>query len=707
MNIIKSVFKNSKVERQLFTLSIRVKLIVLSFFLLGSSTIVEAQLLLQDYHTYKVSDGKLKVRWEPKNSIDWSTSKTIGYTVEIYNVTGGGNRLISSELIKPSSVDDWLKHESKTSDDLHEFAVGARELIYPDSDKNKFDEIFDLDGDKARGDRLSLGFLMYSASYDFEVAKLSGLGYELTYDPSVDYRFKIYSAKSEAIEFDIISKNISDPELPAITETWDNMKVDVKWDGAGFQKDYFGYMVSRSEDGILYKTVNGKPITNTLGLVADSSDLLEVTYTDSLTGNNKIYWYKVQGFDYFGELSKSEYVFTGQGFVPIGISPIIEYATQTEDNHAEIRWYMPEEFDELIRSYRIMRAEHEDGKYEIAKDSISSETKEVKIPLEYTQNHFRVEAVPYNGRPVGSISVFIMGQDTIPPAMPIVIGAFIDSVGQIVIEWEANTESDLWGYRLFKSNFDNQEFGLITKDLLRDTMYRDTVDLKFGTEEVLYKLQASDKRDNRSPFTDIIRVQKPDIIPPGSPVISSITQSNDTVVVNWTPSSSNDVVNYHLYRRAVNLENSWTLVSIIDTTTARENFHFDVDLDYEVPYSYTLIAFDEVGLKSEPTSPKQITMHKKVEKFDPIVAFDFELDEDKKNVKISWDLKDKSRLKQVLVYRGASKDKMRKYKFVKGSETSLFDSISREAVYYMIKPIYEDQKESHFSDSIEIILSGE
>ena len=675
--------------------------------MLGSFTGMNAQLLLQDYNVYKVSDGKLKVRWEPKNATDWSQSKAIGYTVEVYKINADDSRLSTSEIIKPASADDWSKHESNTTDYLHGFVVGARELIYPDSEESKLDKIFDLKGDKARENRLSLGLLMYSASYDFEIARLAGLGYEISYDPNVDYRFKIFCGESEPIIFDVLSANIIDPPLPAIEEEWNNRKVEVKWNGTGYQGYYLGYMISSSEDGLSYTSVNDKPITNTLGLVADSSDLLNMTFMDSLAENNKTYWYKVQGFDYFGELSKNEYVFAGQGYVPISISPIIEFANQSEDNHAELKWYMPEEMEDLVRSYRITRAETEDSKFEVVMDSIPNQTKEVRIPLEYTENHFRVEAVPHRGKPVGSISVFIMGQDTVPPAVPEVIGAYIDSIGQVVIEWKANTESDLWGYRLFKSNFDNQEFGLITKDLLRDTIYRDTVDLKFETNEVLYKLQASDTRDNRSALTEIIRVQKPDIIPPGSPVISSIAQSNDTVLINWTPSPSLDVVAYHLYRRAINKENSWTLVSILDTTKSRENIVYELDLEYETPYSYTMIAYDKVDLKSEPTTPRQITLQKQEETFQPFLAFEHELDAEQKNVTLTWDLKEKSRLKQVLVYRGKSKDKMRKYKFINGSETTFVDAITNSSTFYMIKPIYADQKEAYFSKSIEVEIDGE
>lgn len=152
--------------------------------------------------------------------------------------------------------------------------------------------------------------------------------------------------------------------------------------------------------------------------------------------------------------------------------------------------------------------------------------------MEKTENHFLVEAVQKNGRAVSSSSVFIMGQDTVAPAVPEVIGAFLDSTGQVVIEWTANSESDLWGYRIFKSNFKEQEFALINNVILKDTIYRDSVDIRFNTENVFYKIQATDTRDNRSAFTEIIKVQKPDIFPPGFAVINNLKQASDTVMVD-------------------------------------------------------------------------------------------------------------------------------------------------------------------------------
>lgn len=115
------------------------------------------------------------------------------------------------------------------------------------------------------------------------------------------------------------------------------------------------YMVSTSEDGFTYNPVNEKPITNSLGLLKDSSALLKMKYKEEFVENDKMYWFKVQGFDYFGGKSKDEKVIFGMGSIPITMSPIIEYANQTDDNHAEIRWFMPENMVPLVDRYRIMR----------------------------------------------------------------------------------------------------------------------------------------------------------------------------------------------------------------------------------------------------------------------------------------------------------------------------------------------------------------
>jgi len=681
--------------------------IILALILIIVSIKINAQLLLTDHQVHKVVDDKVLIRWEPMSGGEWKSSQTTGYTIEKYRISDSGvEELIGRETIMPADVSQWGKYENRVSDDKYDFAIGAKTILYPDTDekKNQFDKIFNLQGDKTRGDRLSLGFLMYSISYDFEMAKLAGLAYEMPIEKNSTYRFEISSVGGSPIIVSVDPSQYQEAIIPEVFPEWANKAVDLNWDASKLQGDYLGYMISKSEDGISYQQVNDKPRTNNLGLLADTSALLQITHKDTLAVNDKTYWYKVEGFDFFGDVSKNNQVVSGQGFEGIRISPIIEYANQTEDNHGHIKWFMPEEMAKLVKTYRIKRASNDSGPYETVVDSIGNSIREYMIPLEHTENHFRIEAVPYRGRPVGSISVFIMGQDTIPPAMPEVIGAYIDSVGNIEVKWRANTEDDLWGYRIFKSNFDEQEYGLMNNMITKDTIFRDTVDINFNTKNVFYKLYATDTRDNKSEFTLPIKVEKPDVFPPSMANFGQIEQRGDTLFITWEASASDDVVDHKIFRRAINIDNEWELVGILDSTAIGEPF-LQVDLDYDIPYAFTIIAYDNAGLKSKALMPRKFTMKKAVPKFEPFKAVDYSFDQETKEVTISWDLNDLARLENVLIYRGYSDSRLGKYKLMDSSSTMLKEIVSEEKkVFYKVKPIYAEQTEDYFSETIEINL---
>ena len=668
---------------------------------------LNAQLLLTEYQAQKVEGDKIKIRWEPKNGDEWVASKSVGYTIEKYRISSSGvEESIGKEVILPASKKEWMKYENSTSDFLHEFVMGARSFVHPDSDekKNQFDKIFDLQGDQSKNNKLSLGFLMYSASYDFEIAKLAGLGYEMAFEKGFTYKFVLRTATSSPITIVVNPENYQASSVPELTAEWRNKEVEMKWDGSNHQGDFLGYMISKSEDGLTYVNLNERPRTNSLGLVSDTSALLQMGYLDSLAENYKTYWYKVEGFDYFGGISTTKQIVSGQGYDVIRMSPIVEYADQTEDNHAHIKWYMPEEMEKLVDNYRITRSENDQGPYEIVIDSIDKATKEIKIPLGTTQNHFRVEAVPYRGKPVGSIPVFIMGQDTIPPAVPEILSATIDSLGIIELKWKSNTENDLWGYRIFKSNFDEQEYALMNSEIKKDTIYRDTVDINFNIENVFYKIYATDIRDNKSDFTAPVKLERPDIFAPGMAGIGKLEQKNDSIFISWKASASKDVVHHHIFRRAINLENSWTLIGILENDKIGTPF-VDTGLDFGVPYAYTIIAYDDAGLKSDAATPKKITLHKPREVFDPNINVSYAYDEKNNEIKLSWDMREKDRIEHIIVYRGTTQNKLGKYKVLDAEEVMLTEMASSdEKLYYKVKPVYFEQTEDYYSETVEVVM---
>ena len=121
--------------------------------------------------------------------------------------------------------------------------------------------------------------------------------------------------------------------------------------------------------------------------------------------------------------------------------------------------------------------------------------------------------VNWVGKEISSYPEFVQLDDSIPPTKPTWNGKRVSSKGIVTLQWHANHESDFLGYRVFKGDNKKTEFSLISKKILSDSIFRDTLSLKLLNKKVFYVLVAYDKRLNASVHSDTILVKRPDIFP--------------------------------------------------------------------------------------------------------------------------------------------------------------------------------------------------
>lgn len=666
---------------------------------------VNAQFFIPNGKIAKKTKEHIKVRWEPSTMEEWKLSKTLGYEVKLYEVSNGSrSKLIESTKVKQLPYNDWDIFISRVSPFKQQFYRGARNQIYPEnltSEEEKISSVYK--GQTSDGlDSIMLGLLIYSATYDFNLARLTGLGASFKNTNVADFEIEITCGTYKHIVKNPNKKN----ELPNLTGEWGDRVVKLKWPTVGFEKDYFGYIIDKSEDGLRFKMKDSLPYTNfTFGNIPN--DVTEIESLDSLDENNKMYYFRLRGMDYFGDYTTIHSSITGFGAEQLTLSPFIIFADQTEDNQAHLKWDIDPKQMRALKDFTIYRTDTIGGNYEVAIPSLPASAREVKIPMTFTINYYRIEANPRQGKSLSSMPVFVMGQDTIPPARPEIISATADKKGIVNILWKNNTEPDFWGYRVYISNFKEDEYSLLTEYPTTDTVFVDTINLKMGLENIYYLVQSTDKRNNMSPFTDTIRLQLPDILPPAPPVLLNLKQYNDTIRVQWVNSPAKDLKEQYLYRREVKGNTSWAKIAIIDSTNITLNYN-DAGLTYGVHYAYTMVAVDKTGLESVPDQYLDWLLEKPKEKFIPFQKVAYELNEKEKKVVLSWNVNAPEKYKHVTVYRGTDKNKMGKYKIIDGPNMELTDSYTPGTVlYYRLKPAFSEQTETYFSDYIEVVSSSE
>lgn len=686
-----------------------VSIIFLSCLLMQSSI---AQDVLPDYIIHKVKDGEVFVRWEPTTPEDWRMAISSGYTIEILQKKAGSKdfEAFRKESIKPAPFGDWDKHIEGVDASLADYYNGSRDVLYMNMEDayDSVGEILEGGDQESTLDSFMLTLLTYSASYDFKITELSGLGYKFPFEKGKEYQVFIYpttKGKASAKYITVDPAKYENPKTPQLKAEFGDKRVELKWKTRDHREIFLGYNVEFSFDNKSFSTQNLTPFINMYDdtPIEDERHFLE--FKDSLPKNYETYWYRLKGIDFFGDQSILASTISGYGFDKIRGIPIIHFSEQTTNNEGYIKWRMDQKQDRLIKEYQVLRSDSKAGEYEMVLDKIPFNAREVKIKMKHTSNHFKISAVPKDGKPVNSLSVFIMGMDTIPPAVPVLLDSQIDSLGQVTLEWQANTESDLWGYKVFRGNFRNEEFSTLTPKPVRDTVFLDTINIQTMTDSIYYTILAADKRYNRSPYTSIIALPKPDLYPPVAPVIKDVVFKEDSIKIIWDNSSSRDVVRHVLYKKAVDLEDSWTLIAEVDLNGETIDQYYDKEFKPDTKYAYLITAMDDADLVSDPSKP--YTVHTKSIK--PKQAFEdinVMVDKKTKTATINWELKDPKAIKELIIYKGPSKEKVSMWKIVEPFPKSIkLDNLNKKKpIFLYISPVYEKGDLSKFSDLIIVEL---
>ncbi len=369
------------------------------------------------------------------------------------------------------------------------------------------------------------------------------------------------------------------------------------------------YLVERKDPGSdVFVPLNEAPRINLGG--RDFDDFRRAGFRDENLENYQLYTYRFYGHNMFGEkILFAEVEAMSRDRTPPE-QPRVLNAEHHKAEEVLLEWEMNDPPAPDLFGFVVARAHAPEGDYQIIHPQLLppgsrsfTDTAFVKDRL----NYYVIQAVDTAFNVSSSLPVAVTLIDTIPPASPVFLSGSINPAGIVTLEVQKNTEEDLMGYRLFKANDPDHEFSLIFDGFVDDrslreeipTVFTDTVTLNSLTPKIYYKVQALDFNFNQSEFSDMMVLERPDTIPPTTPVFRNVISSTDKIELYFALSESADVANHTLYRNT-DLSESWQA----HANLANDDVHFaDTEVEQGTTYYYSIRAVDHSGLYSDYARP--------------------------------------------------------------------------------------------------------
>lgn len=470
--------------------------------------------------------------------------------------------------------------------------------------------------------------------------------------------------------------------------------VEIRWQA---DKKHSGYYIEKSPKGKnAFVQLNRAPLI----IPGNQGENPMLFFNDSVL-NYQPAEYRIYGMDIFGDRTHYSPLLTAQGRDKTPPPPITGFkARENPDKTIKLTWDRPEPLNGE-KGIAIGYKHISEGFYTpcekklIPLNQISYTFKIIPNQSDY---FFSIQIFDTAGN--SSISeVFYQLIDNVPPAKPTGLKAVVDKKGVVKITWNWNNEPDLDGYLIYFSNSPKSEFSGIVNRPYYDTVFYDTLSLKMLNKEVFYQIRAADKRFNLSERSEMVKVLRPDTLPPVSPVIKNYFVTDSTIQLSWIPSSSIDVVAHRLHRKHVKSGKiSITPLKVSDTV------FIDRNLIGENKYEYYLTAEDDSKNVSPPSNTVSLNTYKNYYK--PAVSIlHVQYDSLKRQVVFEWNYNMKN-VKKAVIFKGPAIDQLsRMPDALPGNSLSFTDNrIKKGPVFYAVKLYFSDGTETRLSVPVGVMI---
>lgn len=650
------------------------------------------------------------LRWGPTNHVRWSRLNRYGYKLERFVLEKESKGKTKPERLGPDTLRPWPLDEWKQRFPAnHPYAPVVVQALYGKTfSTTQFQSDVGSIRDKSQEGELRYSFALLMADFDARVAdglalrwvdKNAPKGKRIQYrlislDPQFPDTALVGINRAEAMDEIPLPENLEVEEL--------DRSVKLRWNTHPEAPIFTAWWIERSSDGASWIRLSSMPIIKADAPQANYPEAF-VYFTDTLIKQNYVpYQYRLIGITPFAEQSVPSKLITAMGRDRTAPpSPKINDPKDT-NGKLKITWEFSNPTTDL-KGFYIGKSSIVNGPFEKTQDSILSPSTREWIDENTDaigENYYVVYAVDTSGNTSASLPAYGFLRDSIAPGKPMKPSGNIDTNGVVRLHWKLGPEKDILGYRVFFANAADHEFSILTPKPKQDTTFTDTITLNTLTRKIYYKIVAVDRNYNHSQVSEILTLDRPDILPPVEPIFSNFKVSDNTVDLSFIPSSSKDVKTHEIYRAESGTSN-WIKVESWDKPVIRTTYS-DISVKGGTYYQYTILAIDSTGNKSKRSPTVDVRVIPKVSR-EALTMPQSSYNAAKKNIELSWK-QPSAKVKHYVIYRGKSGKRLASLTSVEGNLISFSDSsMTGKGTYrYMIRAIYEDGGESPFLNFQEV-----